>query len=155
MGTQTRITDKKLWQQAKIPKQNIKIYSDKTEKEQQLEWKIKLEKTKQKIPAKEGRIKRYLDKTKQFTQNRTFQNNDRKFYQQAVGEWAKTYKQPNVKEARFWSKTWEWKDHNKKAEWMNSMETELWTLEEGPLVNIHSDALKWTLKKYQTGKPLA
>ena len=35
------------------------------------------------------------------------------------------------------------------------METELRMLEEGPQVNIHPDALKATLKKYQTGKPLA
>ena len=47
------------------------------------------------------------------------------------------------------------KDHNKKAEWINNMETELRTLEEGSKVNIHADALKSILKKYQTGKPLA
>ena len=35
------------------------------------------------------------------------------------------------------------------------METELQILEEGPKVGIHLDALKVTLKKYQTGKPLA
>ena len=35
------------------------------------------------------------------------------------------------------------------------MESELRMLEAGPKVNIHPDALKSTLKKYQTGKPLA
>ena len=42
VGTQTRITDKKknLRQQVKMLKRNKKIYSDETEKELQLEWKI-------------------------------------------------------------------------------------------------------------------
>ena len=89
--------------------------------------------------AKEGRLKRYRDKTKQYKQNRTFQNNERKFYQQLGGKWAKTYQQPDAIEARrFWSKIWERKDVNKKAEWIN-METELRMLEEGPLVNIHPE----------------
>ena len=34
------------------------------------------------------------------------------------------------------------------------METELWMLEESPLVNTHPDTLKATLKKNQTGKSL-
>ena len=46
-----------LRQQAKILKRNFKIYSDETEKERQLERKIKLEETKQKIQAKEGKLK--------------------------------------------------------------------------------------------------
>ena len=32
------------------------------------------------------------------------------------------------------------------------METDLGMLEEGPLVDIHPDELKTTLKKYETGK---
>ena len=56
---------------------------------------------------------------------------------------------------RFWSKIWERKDHNKKAEWTNNMETELRILEEGPQVNIHTDGLKATLQKYQTRNQLA
>ena len=55
-------------------------------------------------------------------------------------------------EIRFWSKTRERKDHNKKAEWINNMETDLQMLEEGPQVNIHPDALKATLKKVANWK---
>ena len=47
---------------------------------------------------------------------------------------------------------WERKDPNKEAEWINNMETELQILEEGTPLNIHTDELKPTLKKYQTGK---
>ena len=53
MGTQIRITDKKL-RQAKIPKRNIKIYSDEIEKERLVEWKTKHEEIKQNWRKKEG-----------------------------------------------------------------------------------------------------
>ena len=55
----------------------------------------------------------------------------------------------------FWIKIWEQKDHNKKAEWTNNMETELLILEEASKVEILLDALKATLKKCQTRKTLA
>ena len=65
-----------------------------------------------------------------------------------MGEWAKPYQQPDAKEAkRFWRKIWEQKDHNKKAERINNMETEMQMLEEGTQVNIHPNELKATLKK--------
>ena len=71
----------------KNTKTKHKKYLDKTEKAWQLELKKKkkkkkkkmLEETNQKILAKEGRLKRYQDKTKQYRQNRTFQNNEKIF----------------------------------------------------------------------------
>ena len=42
--------------------------------------------------------------------------------------------------------------NNEKAEWINNMTRELERLEEGPKAEIHTDILKTTLKKYQTGK---
>ena len=55
--------------------------------------------------AKEGRLKRYRQRVKQYRQNRTFQNNERKFYQQLGGSDTKTYQQPDIKETeRFWAK---------------------------------------------------
>ena len=84
-----------------------------------------------------------------------FQNNERKFYQQLGGKWAKRNQQPDAKEVkRFWSKR-ERKDYNKKAEWINNIETESRMLEEGPKVKIHPDTLKATLKKLKTRKHLA
>ena len=77
-----------------------------------------------------GRLKKYQDRIKQYNQNRTFQNNERKFYQKIGGECKRIYKQPDVKEAKqFWSKIWEWKEHNRMAKWINNMEkkvTRLW-----------------------------
>ena len=106
---------------------------------QLLERKLKLVETNKKILAKEGKLKRFRDRTKQYRQNRMFQNNEWKFYRQVGEEWAKSYQQPDVKEAKkFWSKIWERKDHNKKNRMdrqhgnrlivMGPLSTHLWTL---------------------------
>ena len=70
------------------------------EKEQDTWGKItvQLEEINQKVLAKEGRLKRYRQRVKQYRQNRSFQNNERKFYQQLGGSGTKTYQQPDAKE---------------------------------------------------------
>ena len=134
----------------------MKIYWDEAEKVRQLERKVQLEETNQKVVVKEGRLKRYRDRTKQYRQNRTFQNSERKFYQPVSGEQAKTYQQLDEKEEkRFWSKIWERKDHNKKAEYINNMETELRILEEGPKVEIHLEYPRQHLNNTKLENPLA
>ena len=52
------------------------------------------------------------------------------------------------------SKIWERKDHNKKVEWINNMETGLRMLKESPQVNIQPKGLKTTLKKITNWKNL-
>ena len=42
--------------------------------------------------------------------------------------------------------------HYENAEWMNNITRKLEGLEEGPKAEMHTDLLKTTLKKYQTGK---
>ena len=101
-----------------------------------------LEEINQKVLTKEGRLKRYRQRVKQFRQNRTFQNNERKFYQQLVGSDTKTYQQPDIKETeRFWTKIWQPKKHNENTEWINNMD-------------IHIDLLKKTLKRISNWKEL-
>ena len=72
--------------------------------------------------------------------------------QDVLKQWRKFYQQPEAKEARFWSKIWKRKDHKKKAEWINNLETRLRTLEESPKVSIHADELKSTLTKISNWK---
>ena len=55
---------------------------DKKGKATQEKKTINLEKINQKVLAKEGRLKGYRQRVKQYRQNRIFQNNERKFYQQ-------------------------------------------------------------------------
>ena len=59
----------------------------------------------QKVQTKEGKLKRYRQRVKQYRPNRTYQNNERKFYQQVGEDDTKTYQQPDAKETeRFWTK---------------------------------------------------
>ena len=59
-------------------------------------------------------------------QKRTFQNNERKFYEQLGRERAKTVHEKDAREAkRFWNTVLEGRDHNKEVKWIDSMEKEL------------------------------
>ena len=107
---------------------------------------VQLEEINKKVLAKEGRLKRYRQKVKQYRQNRTFQNNKRKFYQQLGGHDTKTYQQPDAKETeQFWTKIWQPKKHNDTTRQLEG-------LEEGPKAEIHIELLKKTLKKISNWK---
>ena len=73
---------KQLRQQTNTLNRNTNTHLAKKVKRQH---QIKLEEVKQKISAIEGRLKRYRERTKQYKQNRTFQNNENKFYEQING----------------------------------------------------------------------
>ena len=74
---------KNLRKQAKMikPKKDAGIIRNRNEKTTREKLTIQLEEINQKVLAKEGRLKRYRQKVKQYRQRRTFQNNERKFYQ--------------------------------------------------------------------------
>ena len=144
---------KKLRKQARMMKRGAEI--SRGEKEQATWEKItvQLEEINQKIRAKEGRLKRYRQMVKQYRQNRTFQNNEKKFYQHLGGSDTKTYQQPDAEETeRFWAKIWEPKKHKENAEWINNVTRELNGLEEGPKIEIHVVLLKTTLKRISNWK---
>ena len=103
---------------------------------------------------KEGILKRYRQRLKQYRQNRTFQNNERKFYQQWGRSDTKTYQQPDAKETkRYWTKIWQPKKKPyENAEWINNITRELEGLEEDPKTKIHIDLLKTTLKRISNWK---
>ena len=103
--------------------------------------------------AKEGRLKRYRQRVKQYRQNGTFQNNERIFYQQLGGSDTKTYQQPDIKETeRFWIKIWQPKKHKENAEWINNITRELEGLEVAPTMKINIDLPKTTLKRISNWK---
>ena len=100
---------KNLRKQARMIKQkrDAEICGNRNEKSTQEEIIIQLEEMKQKVLAKEGRLKRYQQRVKQYRQNRAFQNNERKFYPRLGGGDMKTYLQLDTKETeRFWTKIW-------------------------------------------------
>ena len=79
-------------------KKDAGTYRDKKEKSTQRKITIQLEEINQKVLAKEGRLKRYRQKVKQYRQNRTFQNNEKKFYLQVGGDDMKAYEQSDTRE---------------------------------------------------------
>ena len=79
-------------------KRDAEICRIKKEKAKREKITVQLEEIHKKVLAKEGRLKRYRQRVKQYRQNRTFQNNERKFYQQLGGGDTKTYQRPDAKE---------------------------------------------------------
>ena len=93
--------------------------TDKEDKAIQGKITIKLGEINQKLLAKEGKLKKYRQRVKQYRQNRTFQNNERKSYQQVGGYDMKIYQQPDARETeQFWTKIWKPSEHYEKAEWI-------------------------------------
>ena len=73
-----------------------------------------------------GETKEISKRVNQYWQNRTFQNKERKFYQQLGGHDTKIYQQPDARETeQFWTKIWQPKKNNEKAELINDMTREL------------------------------
>ena len=82
-----------------------------------------LEEINQKVLAKEGRLKRYRQRVKQYRKNRTFQNNERKFYQQRGGSDMKTHQKLDANETeQFWKKMWQPKKHHERTEWIKILQ---------------------------------
>ena len=118
-------------------------------KRQEKKTTVKLEEINQNVLAEEGRLKRYRQRVKQYRQNRTFQNNERKFYRQLGEHDTKTYQQPDARETeRFWTKIWQPKKHNVKVEWINNMTREQEGIEEGPKAELTSTLTQRHAKKY-------
>ena len=98
-----------------VKQKDPRIYGKRMEKTTREKITVQLEEINQKVLAKEGRLKRYRQRVKQYRQNRTFQNNERKFYQQLGGHDTKTYQQPDSRKTeRFWTNLWQQKSITKR-----------------------------------------
>ena len=54
--------------------------------------------------VKEGRHKKYRDRVKQYKQNKTFQNNGRKYYLEIGGECARMQRKQNNCGVKYWNR---------------------------------------------------
>ena len=107
----------------------------------------------QKRLAKEARLKRYRLRTAQYTQNRTFQNNEKKFYQDLNGERRQDMK-PDATEAKnYWNSIWGHpKRHNVTPQWLGNMRKELEDIDKGEPIVLNETTLKHTLRKVANWK---
>ena len=80
----------------------------------------------QRIKAITGKIKRYNNRINQYQQNRTFQNNQGKFYQQ-LNSGGKQERNPDAEAAKeFWEGIWGVEnEHNESAEWLGQFKDEM------------------------------
>ena len=77
MGNSTENADKKSTKTCQNDKTKERRWNMERQKEKGNT--IKLQETEQKVLAKEGRLKRYRQRVKQYRQNKTFKTNEKKF----------------------------------------------------------------------------
>ena len=85
-----------------------------------------LEELKQRMIAKSAKMKRYEQRIAQYRQNRLFQSDQKKFYNELNGSKGRTCEVPDAGETRrFWSdiRSTE-KQHNKNAEWLKNLKVD-------------------------------
>ena len=114
------------------------------------------EEIKERIKAKNKKIKRYQSRINQYQQNRTFNNNQGKFYRD-LNNGGRNYEMkeaPNKKDTQeFWGSIWgERKEHWKDAGWLKSFKRDFEYKEGQEKVEITPEKIK---KICQTGKHLA
>ena len=82
------------------------------------------EEIKQRIKAKSEKVKRYQNRINQYNQNRTFVNNQGKFYRDVNNAGDKGENEcPDSQEAQaFWNSIWgEKTEHKKDAQWIDDV----------------------------------
>lgn len=116
--------------------------------------KVVREELKQRIKALSAKIKRYSDRINQFQQNRTFKNNQGKFYRDLESQGNKENLPPDPQESQaFWSDIWEkTENHNHNAEWLNEIKNDLIDKEKQNEIVISQDKLKKSIKKIPNWK---
>ena len=85
------------------------------------------EELKQRVTAKTIQIKRYTDRIKQYRQNRMFQDNQRRFYDELDKEGTQSKTIPDAEESKkFWGDIWGKEvTHNGNAEWVEVVDKDM------------------------------
>ena len=86
-----------------------------------------IEELKQRMFAKNVKIRRYQQRIEEFRQNRIFDFDQKKMYAELNRDGVRLIDVPNVEESkRFWGDLWSiGKGHNPEAEWLKDIKNEL------------------------------
>ena len=106
---------------------------------------VVIEELKQDLSAVSQKIKRYTERVEQYNQNRTFVNNQKRFYQDLQGNGNSTAEEaPDKEESRvFWQGIWsEETTHNTSAEWVNRVRGRLEHVERQEDLSINVDDVR-------------
>ena len=88
---------------------------------------VVLEELKQRTAAKKAKVNRYVQRMKQYLQNRMFNVDQKKFYQELNGESRQEKIIPDAEESKiFWSSIWDnTAKHNDEAEWLQELKEDM------------------------------
>ena len=135
-------------------------YNDRMKRKMERKFNIKrkgyqqvIEELKQRLTATAIKIKRYEDRVKQYQQNRMFENNQKRFYEDIQRNNNVEEEAPDAEEARvFWQGIWGCAtEHNVDAPWISRVEDKLKTDKQEEII-ITENMMKKALMKLPNWK---
>ena len=113
-----------------------------------------VEKLKQQLQAKSQRLRRYDKRQKFFYQNKTYEQNAKKFYRELGKKNVIIHQVPERESIeRFWSSIWEEeKHHNMNAEWIRQLEKDNQDIPEQIWLDISIEETKIAIKRSKNWK---
>lgn len=117
-------------------------------------YQLVIEELKQRLTATAAKIKRFEDRVKQYQQNRLFENNQKRFYEEIQRKTGRVDEIPNEEETEeFWKEIWgQATEHDKDAEWIRRVERKLDRPDKQRDITITEDNMKKVLKKLPNWK---
>ena len=114
---------------------------------------VVFEELKQRVLAKKSKISRFEQRIKQYRQNRMFQTDQKRFYQEINGDTSSESLVPDAEESRkFWGEIWDQnKEHNRDAEWLKILKQELHPPQQENL-KVTKDKVKAQCRKMKNWK---
>ena len=118
-------------------------------KVQEKRLKVVIEELKQRVTAKASKLRRYDQRIKQYRQNRMFQCDQKRLYQELKGETVNNDVSPHPEEScKFWSNIWDTPtEHNRDVDWLEEVKAELESCNVQENVTISEKDVKDQLKK--------
>ena len=112
-----------------------------------------LEELKQRALAIKAKLNRYDKRTKQYRQNRLFETNQKKLFEELEGKTHETIVPDAEESKQFWSEIWDQPvEHNGEAEWLKDIEHGLIDIEEQENIRIDSSKVRKQIHKVPNWK---
>ena len=115
---------------------------------------VVLEELKQQLTAQAAKLKQYQERHKQYRQNRMFETNQRRLFEEIEGMTRKDGITPDAEESKnLWNGIWgKSVDHNEGAEWLRDVEEQLADVEKQNDVKITVESVRKCIRKIANWK---
>ena len=115
---------------------------------------VVLEELKQRLTAQAAKLKRYQERHKQYRQNRMFETNQRRLFEEVEGMTREDGITPDAEEGKnLWNGIWgKSVDHNEGAEWLRDVEEQLADVEKQNDVKITVESVRKCIRKIANWK---